>query len=240
MADAELRQRKTAPASDDAPKPSEPDSPDSPESKPKPRRRSVGDDDDEEYTPWLDILRVLSFLLIASCGLSYVISGGESFFWGMTNKPYYLRVDWWKYQLSGPVYLTERELLVYDGSDPLKPLYLAINGTIYDVSGNRRMYGPGGSYNVFAGRDAARGFVTGCFAEDQTADLRGVEDMFLPLDDPDVDKYFTTAEMEEMRVEELAAAREKAHAALQHWVNFFAKSKKYHRVGAEQEAEEGA
>ncbi|KIE02661.1 Cytochrome b5, partial [Metarhizium majus ARSEF 297] len=224
MADAELRQRKAAgSASDDTrPKSSEP------EPKPKSRRRL---DDDDEYSPWVDILRVLSFLLVASCGLSYVISGGESLFWGMKDKPQYLRVGWWKSQFAGPIYLTEKELLAYDGSDAEKPLYLAINGTIYDVSSNRRMYGPGGSYSVFTGRDAARGFVTGCFAEDQTADLRGLEEMFLPVDDPEVDKYFTTAEMEKMREEELAAAREKAHGALQHWVKFFANSKKYHRVG---------
>lgn len=121
--------------------------------------------------------------------------------------------------------------MAYDGRDPEKPLYLAINGTIYDVSSGGRMYGPGGSYNVFAGRDAARGFVTGCFAEDQTADLRGLEEMFLPLDDDEVDKYFTTAEMDKMREREMATAKEKAHAALKHWVDFFAKSKKYHRVG---------
>lgn len=46
----------------------------------------------------LDILRVTSFLLLGSCGLSYLISGGESYFWGMSNKPNYLRVDWWKAQ----------------------------------------------------------------------------------------------------------------------------------------------
>jgi hypothetical protein len=91
MADAELRQRKAAgPASDDTrPKSSEP------EPKPKSRRRL---EDDDEYSPWVDILRVLSFLLVASCGLSYVISGGESLFWGMKDKPQYLRVGWWKSQ----------------------------------------------------------------------------------------------------------------------------------------------
>ncbi|KHO01860.1 Cytochrome b5 [Metarhizium album ARSEF 1941] len=227
MADAELRQRKAEPAAPDDTR----RHPKSSESEPQPKRRRRRYDHDDERTPWVDVLRVLSFLLVASCGLSYMISGGESFFWGMKNKPPYLRVAWWKSQLAGPIYLTERELLAYDGSDAAKPLYLAINGTIYDVSSNRRMYGPGGSYSVFAGRDAARGFVTGCFAEDRTADLRGLEDMFLPIDDPDVDKYFTTAEMDKMREEEMAAAREKVHGALQHWVDFFAKSKKYHRVG---------
>lgn len=132
---------------------------------------------------------------------------------------------------SGPINLTEKELLAFDGRDDSKPLYLAINGTIYDVSNGRRMYGPGGSYNVFAGHDAARGFVTGCFEEDRTADLRGVEEMYLPIDDAEVDKYFTTAEMEKMRTEELAAAKERAYDALKHWVDFFAKSQKYHKIG---------
>lgn len=57
--------------------------------------------DEDDYTPWLDILRVVTFLFIASCTLSYVVSSGESFFWGMKNKPNYLKVDWWKVQILG-------------------------------------------------------------------------------------------------------------------------------------------
>ena len=46
---------------------------------------------------------------------------------------------------------------------------------MYDVSANRRMYGPGGGYGFFSGKDAARAFVTGCFKEDLTHDIRGLD-----------------------------------------------------------------
>lgn len=85
MADTELRQRK--PQGDDKPAKKA--------SATKPKSKA----DDDDYSPWLDILRVLSFIFVASCGLSYVISGGESLFWGMKNKPNYLRADWWKAQM---------------------------------------------------------------------------------------------------------------------------------------------
>ncbi|KAJ2974948.1 hypothetical protein NUW58_g8496 [Xylaria curta] len=57
------------------------------------------EDEDDDYTPWVDILRVISFLIFASCALSYLISGGESFTWGMKNPPKYIQADWWKSKL---------------------------------------------------------------------------------------------------------------------------------------------
>ncbi|GAA5959934.1 hypothetical protein JCM3765_000649 [Sporobolomyces pararoseus] len=69
--------------------------------------------------------------------------------------------------------LTEEELSKYNGQEDLKPIYLAIDGDVYDVSLGRESYGPGGAYHVFAGRDAARAFVTGCFKTHLTHDLRG-------------------------------------------------------------------
>ncbi len=55
-------------------------------------------DDEDAYSPWVDVLRVLTFLFLASCGLSYLISNGESWFWGMSNPPKYLQAEWWKGQ----------------------------------------------------------------------------------------------------------------------------------------------
>ncbi|KAK9455862.1 cytochrome b5-like heme/steroid binding domain-containing protein [Dipodascopsis uninucleata] len=73
-----------------------------------------------------------------------------------------------------PRILTEAELAYYDGSDPHLPVYVGLNGSVYDVTENRLTYGPGGPYHFFAGRDAARAFVTGCFSSDLTHDLRGL------------------------------------------------------------------
>lgn len=36
---------------------------------------------------------------------------------------------------------TESELALYDGSDPARPIYLALDGEVFDVSQNPRMYG---------------------------------------------------------------------------------------------------
>ncbi|KXS20548.1 cytochrome b5 [Gonapodya prolifera JEL478] len=76
-----------------------------------------------------------------------------------------------------PRAFTEAELAQFDGSDPEKPVYLAFLGKVYDVSANKEAYGTGQGYNMFAGRDAARAFVTGCFNEEDghlTHDLRGL------------------------------------------------------------------
>ncbi|EED79913.1 predicted protein, partial [Postia placenta Mad-698-R] len=52
--------------------------------------------------------------------------------------------------------ITLEELKQYDGSDPSKPIYVAIKGTVFDVSHKRDTYGPGKSYNLFTGKDASR------------------------------------------------------------------------------------
>lgn len=84
MADSELRQRKA-----------QPDKPT--DAKPKTRKSPSNQEDD--YTPWVDVLRVITFLVVASCGLSYVITGGSSWVWGGVQLPEYMTVDWWKEQL---------------------------------------------------------------------------------------------------------------------------------------------
>ncbi|KAJ7566481.1 hypothetical protein O6H91_02G105100 [Diphasiastrum complanatum] len=66
--------------------------------------------------------------------------------------------------------VTEEELKAYDGTDPNKPLLMAIKGQIYDVSLSRGFYGPGGPYALFAGKDASRALAKMSFEEQ---DLNG-------------------------------------------------------------------
>eukprot|EP00850_Spirogloea_muscicola_P019355 SM000189S04072 [mRNA] locus=s189:19956:21981:+ [translate_table: standard] len=70
---------------------------------------------------------------------------------------------------------TAEELAQYDGSDPSRPILLAILGNVYDVSKGRGHYGKDGSYSHFAGRDASRAFVSGKFnGEGLTDDITGL------------------------------------------------------------------
>ncbi|KAG8037919.1 hypothetical protein GUJ93_ZPchr0024g29063 [Zizania palustris] len=80
--------------------------------------------------------------------------------------------------LPPPVQLgavTEEELRAYDGSDPTRPLLMAIKGQIYDVTQSRMFYGQGGPYEKFAGRDASRALAKMSFdPEDLTGDISGL------------------------------------------------------------------
>ncbi|GMI71522.1 ARABIDOPSIS THALIANA MEMBRANE-ASSOCIATED PROGESTERONE BINDING PROTEIN 3 [Hibiscus trionum] len=71
--------------------------------------------------------------------------------------------------------ITESELRAYDGSDPKKPLLIAIKGQIYDVSSSEMFYGRGGAYSMFTGRDASRALAMLSFKpEDLTGNLDGL------------------------------------------------------------------
>lgn len=60
--------------------------------------------------------------------------------------------------LDPPKYnpITLKELQEYDGSDPSKPIYVSIKGDVFDVTRKKDVYGKGGSYNTFAGKDGSK------------------------------------------------------------------------------------
>ncbi|KAI7366052.1 hypothetical protein KC354_g4413 [Hortaea werneckii] len=184
--DPEIRQRRT-PAAPSSPNRADDPSAKSQQPSPPPRRPTT-----TTTSRLLDTLRILTALLLLNSLLSYYITS-DPLFWNQP-RPWFLRTGPLSTYFQGPLRLTDAELALYNGTDPDKPVLLALNGTIYDVTAGRRVYGPGGSYHVFAGRDAARGFVTGCFAEDGTPDLRGVEWTYVPAGIP---RYGEEAEGEE-------------------------------------------
>ncbi|KAH8925530.1 cytochrome b5 [Atractiella rhizophila] len=113
-------------------------------------------------------------LLTVIC--AYLLGELLEFEWSVASK---YAVKQWRTVFPQPKklkYFSERQLKRFNGDDPTLPIYLALDGEVYDVSANRRTYGPGGSYNHFAGVDHARAFVTGCFQEHKTHDLRGLNE----------------------------------------------------------------
>ncbi len=50
---------------------------------------------------------------------------------------------------------TREQLKVFDGTDPSKPIYLALDGLVYDVTPGKEFYQTGGAYHDLAGKDSS-------------------------------------------------------------------------------------
>ncbi|OJD19605.1 hypothetical protein AJ78_00462 [Emergomyces pasteurianus Ep9510] len=179
----------------------------------------------------LDVFRVIFLLFLTSSALSYFVTT-DSLLWGY--KPRFMRWGVLKSYIRGPIALTPEQLSLYNGTDLSLPIYVAVNGTIFDVSTNPRIYGKGGGYNTLAGVDATRAYVTGCFEEDRTTDIRGVELMYIPIEDDDgspVEMGMTKAQKKIRREREMREARARVLEQVKHWRDFFANHKDYFEVG---------
>lgn len=100
---------------------------------------------------------------------------------------------------------TPRSLAPFTGAEgPTHPVLLAVKGTVFDVSSSRQFYGPGSSYENFAGRDASRGLAKNSFDAE----------VLTPLDEP---------------IDELKDLTKEEEEALQGWFTMF--ENKYAKVG---------
>ncbi|KAG0212785.1 Bifunctional protein GlmU [Mortierella sp. GBA30] len=72
---------------------------------------------------------------------------------------------------------TAQELAQHDGTDPNAPIYVAIKGTVFDVSTKKEMYGPGAGYHCFAGKDASKALGKSSLKpEDCIPDISGLDE----------------------------------------------------------------
>ncbi|KAL9181617.1 hypothetical protein ACHAXT_010422 [Thalassiosira profunda] len=79
-------------------------------------------------------------------------------------------------ELEPPRNFTTKQLRFFDGkmnekTEEQKPVYLSVGGTVFDVSKGRDFYGPGGPYEMFAGRECGAALATMSFDESLLDDL---------------------------------------------------------------------
>jgi len=80
-----------------------------------------------------------------------------------------------------PRNFTVKQLAYFDGKKDKdgedKPVYLALDGTVFDVSGGRKFYGPDGPYEVFAGHECGVSLAKMSFDSEHLNDFDGVQDL---------------------------------------------------------------
>lgn len=85
---------------------------------------------------------------IAAIGLSVFITfWASSLILGYTRRP---QVN----AMTPAASFTREQLSRYNGTQSDKPIYLAFEGNVYDVTQGYRFYAAGGTYHFLAGRDA--------------------------------------------------------------------------------------
>ena len=81
-----------------------------------------------------------------------------------------------------PRNFTAKQLRFFDGkkdpkSEEDKPVYLSLNGTVFDVSKGRDFYGPDGPYEKFAGRECGVALAKMSFDEEHLDNVEGCKSL---------------------------------------------------------------
>lgn len=120
-----------------------------------------------------------SWLEIGAMGILLGVIGWllkELFFPGAVAQPPVASIASRKRTPAEPRDFSPEELRKMNGTNG-NPVYVAVQGVVYDVSSRASFYGPGGPYHIFAGRDAARALALGSLEE------KDVEAPYPKLDD---------------------------------------------------------
>jgi membrane-associated progesterone receptor component len=85
-------------------------------------------------------------------------------------------------EIDRPRNFTAKQLSYFDGGKDEKtgedkPVYLSVNGTVFDVSDGKNFYGPDGPYEKFSGRECGVALAKMSFDEECLDDLVGCKDL---------------------------------------------------------------
>ena len=78
-----------------------------------------------------------------------------SFFIGYWQRSSRLNTPTNEARYASLITMKAADLSPYNGSDPSKPIYIGLNGLVYDVSAGRSFYEYGASYHYLAGKDSS-------------------------------------------------------------------------------------
>ena len=85
-------------------------------------------------------------------------------------------------EIDPPRNFTQKQLIYFDGkkdekTKEEKPVYLSVNGIVFDVSDGRSFYGADGPYENFAGHECGVALAKMSFETEHLDDLKGCKDL---------------------------------------------------------------
>eukprot|EP00568_Trieres_chinensis_P003690 CAMPEP_0183308894 /NCGR_PEP_ID=MMETSP0160_2-20130417/22874_1 /TAXON_ID=2839 ORGANISM="Odontella Sinensis, Strain Grunow 1884" /NCGR_SAMPLE_ID=MMETSP0160_2 /ASSEMBLY_ACC=CAM_ASM_000250 /LENGTH=272 /DNA_ID=CAMNT_0025472809 /DNA_START=63 /DNA_END=878 /DNA_ORIENTATION=+ len=136
----------------------------------------------EKFTAWIDgatgIEGTVGYLLVILCVIvGHTWINGRS---GDSDQPQESVEE--EDEAEPPRNFTAAQLKYFDGKpDPkteeTKPVYLSVNGIVFDVSEGRNFYGPGGPYELFAGHECGVALAKMSFDTTHIDDLKGCQSL---------------------------------------------------------------